>query len=440
MGQIRSFVKNMFFEQSKRIVLLVIGFVYSFFIANFLGPADYGLIIYFINFTANIVNMFGVHFVQGMINAFIPKYRSKKLFLKFLKVQYVLVIPTVAALFLFAPQITSFLGKENPLWLQLAASILLVMPIYSSYLLLIKSFKRFDLGFKAETAMSALNFCFAFTAILLLRQGVLGVIYAQMMATILGISFLFYFSRKMRFEENEVPQGELKKYATPGLPSSIASRVYNQVLMIIMGLFVNNIMLGYYYLVQKMNDVLVGTSMSAMQDVLIPYAMEKHKDKKTLANFISINIKAGLIITAITGIFLLAVGWFALQLFFPAYANAYILMPFVVLIALLSAPLSIKHVFTALNEIKKSLVSEVAAIAVALVTALVFTPQFGIFGILAAMAVYAAANSALLYYFARKLDVNIEIIPKKKDIKFFLENLAKAFNEVKSRIRMKRIS
>ena len=118
MAQLEGFVKNFFFEQGKKLWIIGISLAYTYLIANFLGPEEYGLVTYFISFVASLTNLFGVYFLQNVFQTFNPRYKSRKFFWLLIKLQLAVVLLIGAAIWLFSSDITTFLEKKDVFLLQ----------------------------------------------------------------------------------------------------------------------------------------------------------------------------------------------------------------------------------------------------------------------------------------------------------------------------------
>ncbi|MBT4192078.1 MAG: DUF616 domain-containing protein [Candidatus Diapherotrites archaeon] len=417
MAQLKGFTKNIIFEQSKKIIMVVTGILFTYIIAQYLGPVEYGLVLYFIGFMA-IINLFGVSMLQSIISAFMPKWKSKNVFIKSVKYQYLIVIPVVIAITIFSEPISVFLGKGPFELLQLAAVLQLIMPIHMSYLFLFRSFKMFGKTFKIESVMQASVLVFAILFVIIFGFGMYGVIYAQMVSAIVCILMSTYYFRSVPFKNTFIDKTELIKYGKFGYPTSLVRHGYNQLIIILMGIFISPLWLGYYYLIEKISGAFIGKSTSTITDVLFPYLVEKHSNKKVLGDFVSLGIKTNALISAIFGGVLLIITQPLLQIFLPDFVDAYVLLPLYVLVSILGAAGFMEHLFVSLNKMKILLkIKAISAVSTS-ITAIILLPWFGVWGLLFSMIIYQIIFFCIAFYYTKRIGVHVSIIPNRKDLKY----------------------
>ncbi len=414
MAQVKGFVKNIVFEQTKKLVMVLTGFVYVYLIANYLGPADYGLVTYFIAF-ASIVNMFGVKAFQNLIQIFMPKSKSKNLFWKIIKWQYLIIIPVISAIFVFSEQITFFLGKPGFELLQVSALLMIFMPFYVSIVFFFSSLKMFGKVLKIESIMQIGTLAFSLLFVFGLGLGTFGVVYGQLVAVLLCIALALYYFKKTSVEGNKFDRQEIVKYGKFQFLNSITQNFYNNFFKIVIGLFVGAVGLGYYYLVNKIASSFIGKTTSSIYDVLMPYSMEKCNERKVLARFVSLGLKLNLLITLIIGIFLILVSKPLLEIFMDEYSAAYILIPLYVVLRLISSFDIMGQALMSISKAEYLFFSGIAAFVVGIPASVLIVSELGWTGIIPALIIFNLTKNSALFYFARKEKIFIEIIPTRED-------------------------
>ena len=424
MAQLEGFVKNFFFEQGKKLWIIGISLAYTYLIANFLGPEEYGLVTYFISFVASLTNLFGVYFLQNVFQTFNPRYKSRKFFWLLIKLQLAVVLLIGAAIWLFASDITMFLEKKDVFLLQASVLTILTMPAYMSFLFLMRTFKQFKKTMVAEIIMNSSNLCLALILVVALRFGGIGVIYAQFMASMIALAVLYAEYRRLPFEDKEIEFAEITKFSVFSLPTSFMSRAYDTILNIVLGLSAGAAQLGYFYIIQKIANVFIGTGNSELDDVLHPYVMEKSAEKKTLENFISMNIKASILLALGLGAISTAAAYIFVPAFLPKYAPGLYLLPLFVLAIAVQSATAIGQIFISINRIEFRLATNIISLIVCIPYGFLVAAKSGLPGTISLIALYAALQGGISYYFAKRLGYSIEIIPRPKDAKFFVSAVA----------------
>ncbi len=427
MAQIQGFAKNVFFEQLKKFVMIVTGIVYTYIIARYLGPADYGLVTYFIVFTG-IINLFGAKVFRTLISVFMPKAKSKQLFWWLVKWQYAVIIPVIAGMFFFAEPITVFLGKESFALLQAAAVLMFFMPLYMNLLALFQSMKMFGKILKIESLMQTGTLAFALLFVIVLQQGPFGVIYAQLAAVLLCIALSLYYLKETRFLEkrflrNEFEKSEIKRYGKFSYIGSVIGSAYSSFFDIAIGVFVGVVGLGYYYLAIKIGGTFIGKTTSTLYDVLTPYSIEKHKEKETLGRFVSLGIKLNIVLTAVLGILLVVVSKPLLDIFMPEYSAGFIIIPLYVVYRIITSFEVLGQILMSLNKAEYLVAAKIVMIVVSVPTAVYLISTFTWIGIIYARIIQSIVENTVIFYFVRKEGVRIDLVPRKSDWNFFREKL-----------------
>ncbi len=419
MGQIDGFTKNLVFEQIKKIVMIVTGIAYTYLIATALGPSDFGIVTYFIGFIMALLNFAGLTAIQSLLSAFMPKWQSKKLFLNSIKYQYALIIPVIILVYIFAEQISEIIGKGPFDLLQLVITIGLLMPLYLSFLYLFRSLKKFETNLKIESLMQISVLLFSIIFVIFLDYGVQGVIYAQIIGLILCIILSAYYLKQIKFKSEKIDTDEIKKYIKIRYPNSILCRGYAQFIIVMLGLFVTPVGLGYYYLADKIYGLFVGKTEVTLQDVIQPYVIEKYQSKAVMGRFVSLAIKATIIMNLILVTIMIIVTKPLLTIVMPEFVQAADLIPLLGLIAILRTGNHMANIFLALNKIDVLFKTNIFSIAITIITGLIIIPLYGIWGILIIMCINHASYNIILYYYTLKNEIHIEFIPTITDLKYF---------------------
>jgi len=429
MGQIKSFTKNVIFEQSRKVYLLLISLLYVYFVARYLGPEGYGMVTYFIAFTWSIVAIFGMEYVQTLIKVFMPNFKSKRFFYQVLKYQLLIVILVGAVVFLFGNNIADLLQKENSLLLKSTVILLILVPLYNSLISLCGAFKSFEKSMKSEVLKATLNLVFVFVLFLSFGFGAFAVVLAQALAMIIAMVFLVRYLHKFEYKKDAVTDYvAVKKFIKESLSASVSVKLYDIFQLIMLGVFVGPVVLGMYYLAKKVFINFSDNITTTIHTVLIPYSVEKMNDKKTLANFVSLASKFNLILSAVIGIIIILFAKPVLITFLPEYIGVYDLLYVFVLISIVGSFKIIGIVFVSLNEMKYLSITTITVSVLGALLLIITMPLYGIYGLLYTELIFFTVYAILNYYFARKIDVAVSVVPRKNDIRFFAKTIKRLIN------------
>src|SRR3989338_4453683 len=94
-GIFESVARNSLLVYANKGILLLTGIIYTFLIANILGPEDYGLVNYVISFLVTMLNLIGMYTVLKISTIFTAKKKSKKLFWFLVKTNYALALVVI---------------------------------------------------------------------------------------------------------------------------------------------------------------------------------------------------------------------------------------------------------------------------------------------------------------------------------------------------------
>lgn len=424
------FFKSAIFSYSKKFMLLMFGFLYTYIIANALGPESYGLAMFVLAFIGNLVYLFGTEPLGNTLIVFTPKYRSKKLFVKFAKILAFCFLFLFIIFFFFPGQIVLMLNKGDAILFEYAAFLFPIFPFFLLFEALFKGLKSFGKVLKVSLVESFTNLCFAAFFVVALQQGVIGLILAKIIS--LTIASLFYFCLFLQYKvkEKKVESSEVKKYVKNISVVTTLKKVNLQVMLFYMGLFISNTFLGLYYITEKIVSYAIEMPIAALSETMLPFASGKASDKKALSKMASLNIKFALASGIVLGLILILVGRFLLSLLFPKYVDAYWLLPFFVVIFLGTAVQFISNAYKSINRVDVLTKASLLMLFVTLVVGYLLISQFALLGLLSLRILISIVTGMFLYLNQKKVGLEIEIIPRFRDLQFF----ASVFKEVAKRL------
>jgi O-antigen/teichoic acid export membrane protein len=416
-----AFLKGIVFSYGTKVSMLVTGIAYTYLIANYLGPADYGIVSYYIALIISIISMGGIYFLQGLYNLFIPRTKSKPFFIKILKLQYCLAFLLFSVVFVFAETIAGFLHQEEFLFLRYAAFLLLLLPLHDSFIFLFRGFKFFGKVLKVNVVVSFTNLFLGFLLVISLSFGIYGVIYARIISLIIGIFIFIWFYRRLHFLNHIANWMDVKKYSYHTFMLNLFRSIETFSFTIFLGMFLSSTMLGLFFIAQKLVSCTVGSFQNSINEVVAPFVVEDYKDKTFLNRYLSYSIKLCIVLSVISVVSLIIIGKPLLELFFPSYASAYFI------IVLYSIVVSIES-FNILNSafLSQNRMDILAKIyfwnsVIFIIFSLLLMPSYGVYGAMSVLMLSGIVKVLFLFYHLKELGLKIDFIIRKEDIRYFLK-------------------
>ncbi|MFH1751764.1 MAG: oligosaccharide flippase family protein [archaeon] len=416
------FTKNVFFLFNNKMLAFVVGILFTLIIANYLGPAKYGLVIYFISFAEGLSAVIGLNYITSLFSNVFPKEKSYSFFKTFMLINIIAGFTLFLVLFFFAEPISILIGKGEYSTLLAFTSILaLTYPVYLSISTLFKGFKLFGKVLKVMGSVAILNLVLAAYLTIFGGMDVLGegIIIAKIITVSLGILVFGILLRKLNFSRKKINWSELKEYSVFAIPLTYIRAFNAQAVILFIGWFLNPVVTGFYYLIEKIVSLLVSSILSSFHEVVLPYSLEKYKDKKTIGNYLSLTVKAGLIISLIISILIIIIARPVIGFFFPDYVGGVYLVPLFCVLSILSSFSTINTAFVSLNKMKYLVLSYSATFAVFLIAGFTLTPIYDAVGLIVALIFSSSANIITMYLMLPRIGVKINLIPSRTDLDFF---------------------
>lgn len=420
------FAKSVVFSYSTKILLLVSGVIYTYLIANYLGPSGYGIVSYYIALITSIINVAGIYFLQSLFNIFIPRSRSKYFFMRVLKWQYCLAGILFILVFVFSEEIAVFLHKEEFLFLKYAAFLLLLLPLYDSFVFLFRGFKFFGKVLKTEIVVSFMNLCFAFFLVVVLSFGMYGVIYARIISLVAGILLFACFFRHLHFWNRVVDMEEVKIYSYGAFFVTLFRSLSAFSFTVFVGMFLSPATLGMFYIAQKFVGYIVSSFHSAMSEAVVPFVVEDYKNKALLSRYLSYSVKLSIILSIFSVALLVFVGRPLLAFFLPEYLPAYNLIVLYAVVASLGFFAVLYSAYMGINRMDLLARIYFYDLIVVLVFSVLLVPIYGVSGAIFTLGMSSVVQLVFLLYYLKYLGLSVDIVIRPEDINYFLA-LAGAF-------------
>ncbi len=414
-----AFFKSIIFSWGTKVSLLVTGVLYTYLIANYLGPADYGIVSYYIALIGSIITVSGISFLQGLYNLFISRSRSKSFFIKVLRWQYYLAVTLFVFVFVFSEKIALFFHKEEFLFLRWAAFLLLLLPLHDSFMFLFRSFKLFGKVLKVEVVVSFMNLCLAFFLVVSLSFGIYGVIYARIISIVVGILVFAWFFRCLRFRNRIVDMVEVKTYSYSAFMVNLFRSAGMFSFTIFLGMFLSPAMLGMFYIAQKFVGYIVSSFQASINEALIPFVAESYKDTLFLNKYMSYSIKLSLIISIFSVVLFFLVGRPLLMLFFPGYVSAYYVIVLYGIVALLGSFNVLNSAYMSQNRMDLLARVYFSGFVVIVIFSFLLMPSYGVYGAIFTLWLCGIVQGLFCFYYLKDLGLSIDFIIRLDDVKYF---------------------
>jgi len=295
-----------------------------------------------------------------------------------------------------------------------------VFPFSLIFYSLFAGFKSFGKILKISTIEHILNIFLAIVLVVYLGSGVAGIILAKFLSLVAMLGISLYYYRRLPFTDQKIDVIAVKRYCKNTTIVIFANKAKVQTLLVYMALFIAQKNLGFYYIVEKISKYIIEIPMNAISEVLLPFASDIANDKKKLGKFISLNLKLTLIMGVIFGLALVFFGGPVLIYIFPAYADGYYLIPFFALFLL--GTIMIKPIAIAYRSINRmDVVARMNSFNVPLTISIGYflVLNYGLIGLLTTQIISNVVGFLYIYSKSKSVDLEIELIPRKKDIVLF---------------------
>jgi len=421
------FIKSTLFSYISKILILISSFLYTFFIANYFSPEEYGLINFYLSFAGSIVLLFGSEAISETLLVFTAKTKSKNLFFKLLKIQLVIVFIIFIIFFFSSSFLVKIFQKGSIALVSIIAFTILFIPFSFFIPSLFKGFKSFGKVLQLTVIEALSNLLAAFFFVFFLKTGLFGIIYAKMVSIILLIFVFLLFYKKLSFA-TVFPLNEVINYIKNSFIFNFLKKIHDQIILFFIGLFITPTLVGFYFLLDKIANYAIEMPLSALNETLLPFASSEAKSKEKVGLLVSRVFRISLIIATILSILFLLLINLLLNFFFPAYISAtkysflFALVYFLSTLNILSIP------FKALNRVdilsKAFLLMDLFSIIFGFPIVMLFS----LFGLLLTKIIAQIVFNLFLFFNLRKLEIPLDFVLKKDDISFIFNLFKKLFS------------
>ncbi|MCR4335342.1 MAG: oligosaccharide flippase family protein [archaeon] len=415
MSNLASFTKNFLFSYTNQIFLLLNGLLYTYIIANYLGPDNYGVFIYLFAFVTNTAYIFGLESIIETLNVFIAKFRSEILFSKTRKITLVVSITICLGLLLVGQYFVENIDAPAISVLRYISITVIMFPLSLVYNSLFRGFKMFGKVLKIAVLENMANLILAFAFVILFDFGIMGAVYAKLMSLALALIASHLFSLSIKYENKSFEKKEVIKYAKISFFTNFVKRATAIIKLFFIGLFINPVMMGFYYLLEKISAYAINIPSASINEVFIPYLGEKADDMAVLSSYASLNFKAVALLASGIGVAIFFLAPIILPIIFPAYSDAVSLVPYFTITIILSSFTGFGNLYRIMNRNDFLLTLSFISLINTVIIGYFLISYFGVIGLILIEAVRQIVSFPFHYLFLKKLGVKIDIFPTRSD-------------------------
>jgi len=416
MSNLISFAKSFLFSYTTQIFLLLNGLLYTYIIANYLGPDNYGLFIYLLTFVTNIVYLFGLESISETLNVFTAKYKSKKLFVRAFKYSYLIVFILFLGLLFLGPYFIEFVDDSAVSLLRVISFIVLLFPASLLYNSLYRGFKLFGKVLKIAVFENLSNLLLAFIFVIVFDLGVIGVVYAKIISLAIAVIVSVFYSSQISFEDKNFENKTVVKYAKISFFTTFVKRIVILIQLFFIGLFISPVLMGFYYLLEKFSNYAIRIPSASINEVFIPYLGEKADNLEVLSNYISLNFKALFALSFSIGTAIFFIAPFIITVFFPGYVDSIYLIPYFTLTIFASGFTGFGNIYRILNRNDLLLNISFVSLFNTVIFGYLLISNYGVVGLILINAVRQFLSFPFHYVFLKRLGIKMQVLPTKNDL------------------------
>lgn len=413
------FFRNIVFSYGSKIVSIVLGFIYFYIVANYLGPQDFGTYSFLLDFFSATLAIFGFNALFETATVFLAKTESHKFYQSVLKTGFFMSVIAGLIFFLYPDLILQFTGKGTLEILQGMSLVFFFSMLTNLLASILMGVKKFGKILKLSIIENTITIVLAFVSLQYLGFGLLGVIYSKAISLFLVSIISFFYVSSTKYSNAEPDMKEVEGFFGFAVLINILKKISIQTLLMFITTFIDPIGTGLYYLTQKISYYFIETPLSSLNNVLLPMVSKASESKDRIYWLTSVSIKFNLILSLIFCFILAVSGELFVQLLFPQYLGSGILILLFAAYFLLSFDLPLGNFFRAINRNDILFISNFVYLIVTAVAGYFIIPVFGAVGI-----VFTLMLSRISYILCLVIDLKmrkykISFIPTYSDLIYF---------------------
>lgn len=393
------------------------GFLYLFFVARFLGPEDFGRIIYLLTVIPGIGILFGLSALQDVIVNFGAKYRDKKLLNRLLIISFLSSLVLSLGIIALAFVLPSFFPDTGLLLVLTAVPALPLFVLYTFYYSVFQAFKKFGFLTKLVLFDNIINFVLVLIFLYPFHAGPVSVIWARLLTYVLDVILFMVFERRLVYAKSgDWDAKEIWDYSKFSFVNELPKQLPKQAVNWLLGAFAPAKLLGEYYFAKKIVSGGIDNVYAAIRETVYAYTNQHFKEKKLVKLMVS---KSARICFLITGLFTIVLSFLVvpfLFIFFPSYQGS---APLVVLFSLASVMNTItitSTFFRTFNRMNEVVSLTILYSACLFLTSLLLIPTFGVYGLVLAELLSALYQYYLYSAMLARNGFKFSIVPEPSDL------------------------
>lgn len=414
------FLKSVFFSYLHKLSLLLLGFLYVFFLANHLGPEQFGVFSYLMDLAGAILFLLGTETFSELLRVFIPKTNARSLVRKVILFQIGIALLLAAVFFLFSDWITAWIGRGDATLVRWLAVVFVFIPISPIVYAIVSGNRQFGKLLILTVIEHLTTLVLTVLLVYSFGFGLLGAFWARIISLgILAVSSFWMLRTSVWDENQDRDTGHMiRSYSFQSFITGILKRIIPQAHLFFVGLFVSIEAMGFFYLLQKITSYFIEIPVNAVNEVLLPFAnLEKNPER--MEQLFSKSIKFYILFSFVAAGALLVLAQPILHYLFPAFEDALFLLPLFLVYYLFSFDYPLSTFFRTINKPQVITTGYFFSSVASLTVSFFLIAQLKVEGLLLAMIFIRILNTGVLLHALRKEGYSVEMVPRVSDLKFF---------------------
>ncbi|MBS3061354.1 MAG: oligosaccharide flippase family protein [Candidatus Diapherotrites archaeon] len=416
---IHTYFKRTLLVYGDRLLTVAIGFLSVWLLANFLGPAEYGVYAFLLDFLATGTLLLGINAFAESLIVFIAKERNLSLAHVLLTTGLVLGLFFSGVIFFFPSFVLSLVNQGSP---ELIKALSLVVFFNITEFLLINALtgsQHFGKILKMSFLENTFNIVFLGIFLFHFQLGVMGAVYAKTISLLVSSVVGYWFFRHVGLLKKNIVWKPVLKFTGYSLLLGFMKRFSAQTLLFFMGLLISPVKLGFYYLIQKISTYLIDMPVNAFNTVLLPTAAEQNQDIEQVEKFVSMSTKFYVILSFAFAAAFLVFGPLFVTIFFPEFLPAIELVPLFAIYFALTFDIPLGTFYRAIMRNEVLVQANLIGLVIMVVAGYWAIQSFGLEGVVGLMVITRTVQLIYLYWDVRRHQYKIEFWPRLHDIIFF---------------------
>jgi O-antigen/teichoic acid export membrane protein len=422
--KVEYFSKLLAFKYASELIIICFALFFSFFAANLLGPEKYGLITYLMGFIGGLPLIFGFEAFYDLLKVYSSKTKSRQLVKKIMLFAGLSLLILFVLIILFANNLQLFLQKGDVDLIMLLSILVFLVPVAPLLQSILSGFKSFGKILKLVILEKVFDLVGLLVFFFVFDLGFLSVFFARVFSLCAIIVLSVFFIKKLDFAKTNVSWDGIKKFSSQSVISNILKGLSIQLELWMFGSLLTLGAFGIFYLIKRISLYSFDTIQNALSEVLLPFLSEQSK-KEVLIEYTSKAIKFQVLLNLVLFVLFVTAVPFLISILFPKYVEGVLIIPLLGIGFLFnfSAPLS--RLIKSINKNWILGVSFGISLLFILIFGFLLIPTVGLYGAAIVFASNKILMSFILLFSCYFVGYKVEVIPRKKDLIFFILSIKK---------------